>query len=265
MQSKLVFMSAGRHRRWGLVDGGEVIELAGPIFGALRLSARSHRLEAVRLLAPCRPGKIIAVGRNYRDHAREKNIALPGEPRLFFKAPSAVIGPDQPILLPHPDHLVEHEAELGFVIGRRARNIDPADALHYILGFTCCNDVSDRTIQERENLPDKAKSFDTFLPVGPWIATGLDPAALDIECRVNGALRQSANTGQMVFPVPLLLAFISRIMTLFPGDLVLTGTPGGVSALRPGDRVEVTIAGIGALANPVAQTAPQPLRKEPFT
>ncbi len=204
------------------------------------------------LLTPCRPGKIVAVGLNYRDHARERGKPLPSEPLLFLKPPSAALAHQETILLPQGAGRVDHEAELAVVIGRKARNLSAEEAGSAILGYTCFNDVTAREIQDRERQFTRAKGFDTFAPFGPWIETDLDPSDLAVTGSVNGTIRQSSRTREMIFSPAFLVAFISRVMTLFPGDLIATGTPAGIGPLAPGDRVEVTIEGIGTLANSVA-------------
>ncbi|MFF3552353.1 fumarylacetoacetate hydrolase family protein [Streptomyces tsukubensis] len=208
-------------------------------------------VSAVRLLAPVAPGKIVAVGRNYADHIAEMGMGEPAIPRLFLKPPSAVTGPGAEIRYPAQSREVEYEAELAVVIGRRARNVNAADALAYVFGYTCANDVTARDIQRADGQPSWAKAFDTFCPLGPWIVPGLDPTNLGIRSTVNGAPRQGANTGMMLTPVADLIAYITAALTLEPGDVVLTGTPSGVGPLKPGDTVSVSIDGIGTLENPV--------------
>ncbi len=198
-----------------------------------------------------RPSKIIGVGRNYRAHAEELGHDLPTEPLLFFKAPSALVAAGEPIVRPGGFERVDHEAELGVVIAQRARNVAAANALDIVLGYTCVNDVTVRDLQKRDVQFTRAKSFDSFCPVGPRIVSGLDPSKLAVECRVNGEVRQSSTTARMIFDVPTLIETITRVMTLEPGDLIATGTPAGVGQLWPGDRVEVEVEGIGVLANPV--------------
>lgn len=198
------------------------------------------------------PSKIVCVGRNYADHAKELGNAVPVEPIIFLKPPSAVNSPGGTIVLPKQSQRVEFEGELAVVIGREARNISAADWRDFVHGFTCANDVTARDLQKKDVQFTRGKSFDTFCPIGPWIETDLDPSSLRLVTRVNGEVRQDGNTGQMVFPVPVILEFISSIMTLFPGDVILTGTPAGVGPLAPGDTVEVEIEGIGTLRNVVA-------------
>jgi 2-keto-4-pentenoate hydratase/2-oxohepta-3-ene-1,7-dioic acid hydratase in catechol pathway len=209
-------------------------------------------VSEVKLLAPVVPSKIVCVGRNYREHAAELGNKMPDEPLLFLKAPSAVIGSDDCIELPAQSKQVEHEGELGVVIGRRARKLTSSeDPLDFILGYTCVNDVTARDLQRKDVQFTRAKSFDTFCPVGPFIATGVDPLDLVVTTRVNGIVKQEGRTADMAFSVPFLIRYISDIMTLYPGDLIATGTPAGVSRLHDGDRCEVEIDGIGVLRNTV--------------
>lgn len=207
--------------------------------------------EKARLLAPVTPSKVVAVGLNYRDHALEMNEEIPEEPRIFLKPSTSVIGPGEPIVLPAISRRVDYEAELAVVIGRKARHVRPEEASSYILGYTCLNDVTARDLQRKDVQWTRSKSFDTFCPLGPAVETELDPRDLAIVARVNGVVRQSSRTANLIFSVPELLSFISQVMTLLPGDVIATGTPPGVGPLSPGDRVEVEIEGIGTLANPV--------------
>ncbi len=201
-----------------------------------------------------RPSKIVCVGRNYADHAAELGNEIPKEPMLFLKAPSAVIMNGEPIVIPALSDQVEHEAELGVIIGETCSKIaDGDDVNRYIRGYTCVNDVTARDLQRRDGQFARAKSFDTFCPVGPRIVAGIDTADIKVSCSVNGVEMQSGRTSQMVFPVDFLIRYISRMMTLLPGDLIATGTPSGVSRLKPGDVCEVAIDGIGVLSNPIVQ------------
>ena len=208
-------------------------------------------LESVRLLAPVRPSKIICVGRNYVAHAREHNAEVPEYPLLFFKPPTSVIGPGAQIVLPPQSSQVEHEAELVVIIGKRGRWIQAEEALDYVLGYTVANDVTARDLQNRDGQWTRAKGFDTFCPLGPWIETEFDPADRVVTCHVNDEMRQMASTRDMVFNIRQLIAFASSIMTLEPGDALLTGTPAGVGPLQAGDVVKVTIEGLGVLENRV--------------
>ncbi|MDX6612908.1 MAG: hypothetical protein QOD75_2094 [Blastocatellia bacterium] len=209
-------------------------------------------LTTAQLLTPVAPSKIICVGRNYKDHAAELGNPMPPEPLLFLKPPSAIIGSGDAIVLPAESSRVEHEGELGVIIARTARHVrDDEDALSYVLGYTCVNDVTARDLQRQDVQFTRAKSFDTFCPVGPFIEMGIDPADLQVTTRVNGEVRQQGRTSAMAFPVDYLIRYISRIMTLNPGDLISTGTPSGVSALHDGDGVEVEVENIGTLRNDV--------------
>jgi 2-keto-4-pentenoate hydratase/2-oxohepta-3-ene-1,7-dioic acid hydratase in catechol pathway len=213
---------------------------------------RAIAVAAVKVLAPVTPSKIVCVGRNYREHAAELGNKMPDEPLLFLKAPSAVIGNGDCIELPSDSRQVEHEGELGVVIGKQAHKLSPDDdPLNYILGYTCVNDVTARDLQRQDVQFTRAKSFDTFCPVGPLIETELDPLNLVVKTRVNGVEKQNGRTADMAFSVPFLIRYIANIMTLFPGDLIVTGTPAGVSPLKPADIVEVEIEGIGVLQNSV--------------
>lgn len=199
------------------------------------------------------PSKIVCVGRNYVDHAAELGNEVPQEPLLFLKAPSALIGTGEAIVLPPQSAQVEHEAELAVVIGRRCKDLgDDEDPFSFVRGYTCLNDVTARDLQRRDGQFARAKSFDTFCPIGPHIETELDVADIQVLCRVNGVVKQTGRTSQMVFPVDFLIRYISRMMTLMPGDILATGTPSGVSKLDAGDFCEVEIDGIGVLSNPVA-------------
>ncbi len=234
--------------------------MVGPVEGSpfdeFRRLEASEPMEAVRLLSPVLPGKIICVGRNYVAHAKEHDADVPEVPLLFLKPPSAVIGPGDKIVLPPQSQQVEHEAELVVVFSKRGRWIAPEDALEYVLGYTIGNDVTARDLQRRDDQWTRAKGFDTFCPLGPWIETDFDPADGVITCHVNGEMRQMASTRDMVFGVRQLVAFASSVMTLEPGDVLMTGTPSGVSPLSPGDVVEVIIEGLGKLSNPVVAVGP---------
>ncbi len=237
----------------GRVEGSVVTVCGGDLLGVMEPTGVMLPLEDVRLLAPVLPGKIIGIGRNYAAHAQEFGNAPPeDEPMIFLKPPSAVISPADAILLPAASRQVDHEAELGVVIGRTVRNIpDDDDPLRYVLGYTCVNDVTARDLQKKDVQFTRAKGFDTFCPIGPWIETEFDPADAMVTGRVNGEVRQQGRTSQMVFPVQRLIKFLAGIMTLMPGDLIATGTPAGVGPLASGDVVEVEVEGIGILRNPV--------------
>ncbi len=223
-----------------------------------RSGRERHPLTDVALLPPVEPSKIVAVGRNYAEHAAELGSALAERPRIFLKPPSSVIAHGQAIRYPAESKEVHHEAELAVIIGRECRRASVEDALIYVFGYTCANDVTARDIQRAEGLPSYAKSFDTFCPLGPWIATDLDPVAQRITCTVNGELRQDGNTRDMLWNVQQLIAHVSAAMTLLPDDVILTGTPAGVGPIKPGNEVAVTIEGIGTLRNSVVQDHPKP-------
>lgn len=208
-------------------------------------------LEEVKLLAPCDPRKIICVGRNYAEHARELGNEVPEEPAIFLKAATTLIGPGESILHPSISQRVDHEGELALVIGKRARYLNPQDAHNIILGYTCANDVTARDLQKKDVQWTRGKNFDTFGPVGPWLDTTFNPDNKTIRCLVNDEVRQESNTAKMVHTIGNVLAYVSQFMTLEPGDLVMTGTPDGVGPLNPGDIVTVEIEGLGSLLNPV--------------
>ncbi len=228
---------------WRLVDGD--------IFGTWRPGAPIPRGGVAQLLAPVEPSKIVAVGRNYRDHAAEMNNPIPQEPLIFLKPPSAVVGPGAAIRIPPGLGRVDHEAELTIVMGRPARRVPAARAREYIFGYTCLNDVTSRDLQQRDGQFTRAKGFDTFSPIGPCIAVGLDPSALDVEAWVNGSRRQGSNTRELIFTVERLVEFVTAVMTLVPGDVIATGTPAGVGPIQAGDTVTIRIEGIGDLTNAV--------------
>lgn len=238
--------------QFGWVLENMIGPLDGTPFGEFRRLDADIPLENVRLLAPVEPIKLIGVGRNYIEHAREQGADVPKIPLLFLKAPTTVIGHGDTIVLPPQSQQVEHEAEMAVVIGRSGRWITAERAQEYILGYTIANDVTARDLQRRDGQWTRAKGFDTFCPLGPWIETEFDPADALITCRVNGEMRQMSSTREMVFNVSQLIAFISSIMTLHPGNVILTGTPAGIGPLLPGDVVEVDIEGIGVLINNVA-------------
>jgi 2-keto-4-pentenoate hydratase/2-oxohepta-3-ene-1,7-dioic acid hydratase in catechol pathway len=226
--------------------------LDGHPFSGVDLTDQAAPLEAVSLLAPIIPSKVLCVGRNYADHAAEMGSEVPEEPMIFSKPATAVIGPRSAIRLPALSSEVHHEAELAVVIGRLTRKVAVEDALDHVLGYTCANDVTARDLQRRDGQWVRAKGFDTFCPLGPWIETDLDVAGgVDVTCRVNGEVRQHGSTSDLVFSVAELVAYVAAFTTLLPGDVLLTGTPAGVGPLSPGDEVEVEIGGLGTLVNAV--------------
>ena len=212
----------------------------------------TYKIEEVKLLPPVKPSKIVCVGRNYSEHARELGNEVPKEPLLFLKAPSAVISEGESIIIPKQSNQVEHEGELAIVIGRACKNLNENDnPMDYVYGYLCLNDVTARDLQRKDVQFTRAKSIDTFCPISPFIETELDVSDLRVQTRVNGVIKQDGRTAQMVFPVPFLIRYISNQMTLVPGDIIATGTPSGVSQLKDGDVCEVEIEGIGILRNPV--------------
>jgi 2-keto-4-pentenoate hydratase/2-oxohepta-3-ene-1,7-dioic acid hydratase in catechol pathway len=246
------YQTASQSPTFGWVIKDKIGDLEGSPFSQFSRAEAIHPLEEVELLPPVVPSKIICVGRNYVAHAKEHDAEVPEVPLIFLKPPSSIIAHGQTIYLPPQSQQVEHEAELAVVIGKIGRWIPPEDANDHVFGYTVANDVSARDLQFRDGQWTRGKGFDTFCPLGPWIETEFDPADAVITCHVNDEMRQMASTRDMVFNVKQLIAYISSVMTLYPGDLLLTGTPAGVSTLVDGDIVEVTIEGIGSLRNPVA-------------
>jgi len=243
--------------RIGILDGQSVLPLAeGETIDSFPSPRTDDAISIsnVKLVAPVAPSKIVCVGRNYREHAAELGNKMPDEPLLFLKAPSSVISSGDCIELPGQSKQVEHEGELGVVIGRQARKLtQDEDPLSYVFGYTCVNDVTARDLQRKDVQFTRGKSFDTFCPVGPFIVDGLDPLNLVVTTRVNGTVKQNGRTADMAFSVPFLIRYIADIMTLYPGDLIATGTPAGVSPMKDGDVVEVEIEGIGVLRNSVCE------------
>jgi 2-keto-4-pentenoate hydratase/2-oxohepta-3-ene-1,7-dioic acid hydratase in catechol pathway len=237
--------------RYGWILEEKIGAVEGDPFGEYRRMKAETSLEDVRLLAPCQPGKIICVGRNYAEHAKEHNAEVPKVPLIFMKPPSSIINPGDTIILPPQSQQVEHEAELVVVIGKRGRHITAENARDQVFGYTIGNDVTARDLQRSDGQWTRAKGFDTFCPFGPWIDTDFDPSDALITCRVSGQPRQMASTRDMVFSVGTLVAFVSSVMTLEPGDILFTGTPAGVGPLKDGDEAVVEIEGLGRLVNPV--------------
>lgn len=249
-----VRFSTDQGPRWGRVDHTSIVPLDGAPYNGGREIGPTFSLENAQLLPPVEPSKIVCIGRNYADHAAELGNVAPGEPMFFLKAPSALIGTDESIVIPDPGHTVHWEAELAVVIGKRAKAVRADEALAYVFGYTAACDISDRSYQKAD-APfgfGRAKSFDTFCPCGPTLQTeGIDPHNTQITLTCNDEIRQSDSTALMIHDVPKLISFLSGIMTLMPGDMILTGTPKGVGAMKAGDLIEITIPGIGTLRNPV--------------
>jgi 2-keto-4-pentenoate hydratase/2-oxohepta-3-ene-1,7-dioic acid hydratase in catechol pathway len=240
-------------------EGPELAELAGHPLGAMgsiRLTGTRYSLADVRLLAPIVPGKVVAIGKNYAAHAREMGGEAPDEPVIFLKPSTSVIGPADPIVRPVGlSQRVDFEGELAVVIGKIARNLPAERAMDAVFGYTCANDVTARDLQARDGQWARAKGFDTFCPLGPWIETELDPADLEITTTVNGEKRQNSRTSLLLHDVPALISYVTAVMTLLPGDVLLTGTPDGVGPLERGDEVSVTIQDIGTLTNRVVDSS----------
>lgn len=256
---RIVRFSDGSSPKYGLLkdDSTWVFVLKGdPLFSPAEASGEVFELDEVRLLSPVIPrSKVVAVGKNYADHVSEMDSEIPEEPILFLKPNTSVIGPDDPIVLPNWSHHVDHEAELAVVIKTIAKDLSPDEVDDVIFGYTCANDVSARDKQKQDGQWTRAKGFDTACPLGPWITVSdrFDPDNVRITASVDGEVRQDASTADMIVPVRELISFISGVFTLLPGDVILTGTPAGVGPIHPGDRVDVTIEGIGTLTNPVVR------------
>jgi 2-keto-4-pentenoate hydratase/2-oxohepta-3-ene-1,7-dioic acid hydratase in catechol pathway len=238
--------------RYGVLEGSDVRELPGCQYVNRKPGDKRWPLDAVQILSPAEPSKIVCVGRNYRDHASELGNPPPQEPLLFLKPPSSIIACGEAILLPSVSRRVDYEGELAVVIGRRCSDLgDAEDALAYVMGYTCLNDVTARDLQRADVQFTRAKSFDTFCPIGPYIETELKLEDVTLETLVNGQRKQLGRVADMIFPVDAIIRYISRVMTLQPGDVIATGTPAGVGPLQAGDVVEVVISGVGCLKNPV--------------
>ncbi|MEI6718013.1 MAG: fumarylacetoacetate hydrolase family protein [Betaproteobacteria bacterium] len=243
--------------RWGVHEGDRIREIIGNPYDGVKTSNNTHNLAAVKLLPPCEPTKIIAGGANYYGHLKEVGLAVPDVPVFFHKPVSALVGPDDAVVYPPQTKKLEYEGELAVVVAKPMHNTPPDQVLKNLLGYTCVNDVTARDIQViGGNLLHlcHSKSFDTFCPTGPWVETELDAHNLDIELRINGQVRQKkTNTSDMIFPVENMVSYFSHVMTLLPGDLILTGAPPGIGGMEPGDQVEVIIQGIGTLRHTVVR------------
>lgn len=237
----------------GIFEGASVFEIRGEFFGARERTGRKWPADQVKFLPPAVPTKIVAVGRNYREHVKEFNNPLPKEPAIFLKPPSSVLAPGDPIVIPVLSQRVEYEGELAVIIGKRCFHVrEDEDVTPYILGYTALNDVTARDLQRADLQWTRGKGFDTFCPFGPVMETDHPTASTTVETRVNGELKQSATVGDMIFPIDVVIRWITAVMTLEPGDVIATGTPGGVGPIVPGDVVEVNVSGIASLQNPVA-------------
>jgi len=236
---------------YGIVEDDAVYAVNGDVFGAFSIGPRLAALDDVQVLPPCQPSKVVAIGRNYMDLARQMQTDVPDEPLVFLKPSTSVVAHLEPIVYPSMSKRVDHEGELAVVIGKVCRHVDIGEARSYILGYTCANDVTARDLQRKDGQWTRSKAFDTFLPLGPFVQTELDISNTIVETRLNGQVRQHGKASQMVFSVDFLVSFVSSVMTLLPGDVLLTGTPSGVGPMQPGDVVEVAISGIGVLRNHV--------------
>ncbi|ADJ26309.1 5-carboxymethyl-2-hydroxymuconate Delta-isomerase [Dehalogenimonas lykanthroporepellens BL-DC-9] len=239
--------------RYGVAADGSIRELRSAPWKEMDFTGQEYPLEGTELLAPCQPSKIVCLGVNYHGHAREMKHELPDAPLIFLKPSTAVIGPEADIVYPEASHRVDYEAELALVIKKPAWRVARADAGDYILGYTCFNDVTARDLQKLDGQWTRAKGFNTFAAVGPWISTGVDPSSLTVETYLNGERRQHGNTADLIFHIDYLIHFITHVMTLLPGDMVTTGTPSGIGSMEPGDTVEVRIENIGTLRNYVTR------------
>jgi len=248
---KIARVARGGAISFAVIEGDEVAELDGPPIGGLRFTGNRAPLADVRLLAPVLPSKVIAIGLNYPSVAESIGMPLPSEPLISMKPSTAVIGPGDLIRKPREIEILDHEAELAVVVNGLVRNADEETAAQAILGYTCANDLTSRDLREREGQWTRAKGYDSFCPLGPWIETDVEPLGRRLQARVNGDVRQDADTKEMVFGPVQLVSFVSHVMTLLPGDVISTGTPLGVGAVEPGDVVEIEIEGIGILRNPV--------------
>ena len=246
---KIVRFAVEHKTQYGVLSGEQIQGIEGEPSRSLNLSDRYYQLSEVKLLSPCTPSKIVALGLNYRSHAEEVKMTIPAEPLIFLKPSTAVIGPEDNIVYPPSSTRVDYEGELGVVIKKPAWRISAEDAPDYVLGYTCFNDVTARDLQYRDKQWTRAKSFDTFAPIGPCIETELDPENVYVETYLNGELKQRANTDDFIFGVSESVSFISNIMTLLPGDIIATGTPVGIGPMHPGDTVEIRIEPIGTLRN----------------
>jgi 2-keto-4-pentenoate hydratase/2-oxohepta-3-ene-1,7-dioic acid hydratase in catechol pathway len=248
---RIVRYSHDGQMSFGVLEGETIAAITPHPFAPFQYSGDRLAPDEVRLLAPVLPTKVVAVGKNYADHAKEMGDDVPEEPIIFLKPSTSVVGPGDPIIYPAGVDRVDFEGELAVIVGKMARRLDETDALQVVLGFTCANDVTARNLQASDGQWTRAKGFDTFCPLGPWIETDLDSSDLAVRTLVNDEQRQSSRTSMLVTSVARLLTFISGVMTLLPGDVILTGTPAGIGPLIPGDRVAVEIEGIGVLTNRV--------------
>lgn len=250
---KIVRFAAEGKTGYGILKGQTIQAIEGKPYRGINSTGETFRLKDARLLAPCLPSKIVAMGLNYKKHAEEVKAVLPKEPLIFLKPSTCVIGPEENIIYPPSSTRIDYEGELAIVIKKRACQISEKEAFDYVLGYTCLNDVSARDHQRDDVQWTRSKGFDTFGPMGPCIETDIDPDNVLVETYLNGQLKQSSSTSDMIFPIAAQISFISHVMTLLPGDVITTGTPSGIGAMKPGDTVEIKIEGIGTLRNYVVK------------
>lgn len=248
---KFVRFSKNNQVKYGVLQGDSVKELLSDLFSTPEYSGAEYKLAEITLLAPVEPGKLVCVGLNYRLHAEESGVPVPAEPMLFMCSPEAIIAPGESIVLDSHTDRVDFEAEIAIVVGKKCKDVAQDQAKNYIFGYTCANDVSNRDLQRKDGQFTRAKSFDTYKPMGPCIETELNPNNVAISLRQNGEVRQSSNTNDMIFSIEKIFEFVSSIMTLNPGDVIITGTPSGVGPMKKGDVIHIDIEGIGQLSNPV--------------
>ncbi len=248
---KIIRYSIGSKTEYGILEGERIQVIDGRPYPQIKKLNQFHKLSEVKLLAPCEPTKVVAIGLNYHSHAKEVGQPAPAEPIMFYKPSSSVIGPEDKIYNPGSTR-VDYEAELGVVIKALAKKVSEKDAMKYVLGYTCFNDVSARDWQKNDSQWSRAKGSDTFSPVGPWIETAIDPGKVVLEAYLNGERKQHVNTSDLIFGVPALVSYITRFITLFPGDVIATGTPAGIGPMKSGDVIEIKVEGIGTLRNTIA-------------
>ncbi|MFG6117996.1 fumarylacetoacetate hydrolase family protein [Thalassobacillus sp. B23F22_16] len=239
---------------YGVLEGDTITKLDGDFLqGTPGKLDTTFNLNEVKLLPPVVPGQLVAIGLNYALHAEESGMPIPEEPMMFMVSPTAIIGHEDKVTLPNLEHRIDYEAELAVVIGKEAKDVSRDEALSYVFGYTCNNDISDRDLQKKDGQFTRAKSFPTFKPLGPVIETGLDPNHVDIKLSINGEVRQHSNTNDLIHKIEDLIVKVTEVMTLNPGDVIITGTPSGVGPLKPGDHIEIEIEGIGKLENQVIE------------
>lgn len=250
---KIVRFTLDGKARYGVIDAKTIQAIEGKPYRHIKKTGEIYQRSQVKLLAPCEPSKIIAMGLNYHSHVKEMDLPMPNSPLTFLKPPTAVIGPGENINYPSVSVRVYYEGELAVVIKKPVWRVSVEDALDYVLGYACFNDVTARDLQNHDGQWTRAKGFDTFAAIGPWIETELDPGNLDLETYLNGNLKQQGNTADLIYSVPEIISFISNVMTMLPGDIIATGTPSGVGPMYPGDTVEVRIPSVGTLRNFVVE------------